>query len=893
MYHFATRIADKILKNAIRLMVVVASVFSVACANEFSFNEVSTTCEPPPSSARFGKNKGPVIVSPEAYSPYNSSATVAGTCEGDLSLTISGSGIKDSVTTNCSNGRFSASVNFKSGDGSKEVDVTQLTADNGSEISDRRCFTLDTIPPKVVITGTSGAQSVNRTTIQIEGSCEPGLDVSISGPQLVSPALTSCNNSRFSTSITFTGTDGLKDVLAIQVDRAGNRGDDDQQYLTDLTPPRVTINSPAALFLTRGNLTVTGSCEVGPRVVLQGQISPALATADCINGTYSANVILASPDGVKNVTATQTDLAGNSGSANRDFRIDTTPPPVTIDSPAANSPWKDGLTLQGACETGLQVAISGAGVNTPSTTSCANGRYSTNILFSDNFGSKEVVASQTDAIGNTGSASRSFLRQNPDVTAPVVRINSPAAGTVAQSGITLAGVCESGLTVNISGSGATATSTSCSSGNFSTFVNFSSGDGIKNIIASQTDLSGNIGSDNRDFARDTTGPLVRITSPAANTSATSGVTLIGTCETGLSVTISGAVSAVVTTACNAGSFSALTLFSSGNGTKNLVATQTDALGNVGSDNRNFNRVNNAGFDSFISKGPGGKVDILFVDDNSVSMDPEQAALGNKFSSFTASLSTADWQVGIITTDCSNGSPFNFCGQLFDFAGLPSNQYILTPLIPNFLDAFKNTIQRPETIDCRNAGLCPSGTEEGLKSTISAFNQRNTANAGFFRNDADLAVVYLSDEDERSNAPPAATTPSEVINAFNSIWGTTNKKFSAYGIIIQPGDSACLSAQQQQTGGQANYGTYVDQLASLTNGLTVSVCAADYSLTLKEIADNVTRLSSALDLTNAPIAGTVTVNFTPAHSTRFTVSGKRIIFETPAPLGTLVEISYSY
>src|SRR5690606_33084698 len=130
---------------------------------------------------------------------------------------------------------------------------------------------------------------------------------------------------------------------------------------------------------------------------------------------------------------------------------------------------------------------------------------------------------------------------------------------------------------------AASSTTICASGLFSVNVNFSFGDGAKNIIAAQTDAAGNSGSDNRSFIRDSTGPAITIASPAAGTVARNGVTISGACETGLPITISGSgVAASSAATCTAGSYSSAITFSNGEGDKDVTVSQTDGAGNSGS-----------------------------------------------------------------------------------------------------------------------------------------------------------------------------------------------------------------------------------------------------------------------------------------------------------------------
>jgi hypothetical protein len=828
------------------------------------------------------------ITSPAANTVAKTGLTVSGACETGLTVNLSGTGLSSATTTTCSAGAFSAAITFSAVDGTKNIIASQ-TDSVGNTSSDNRNFVKDTTAPAIAISSPA-ANTVAQTGLTVSGTCETGLTVNLSGTGLLAATTTTCSAGAFSAAITFSAVDGTKNIIASQTDSVGNTSSDNRNFVKDTTAPVIAITLPAANTVAQTGLTVSGTCETGLNVNLSGTGLLAATTTTCSAGAFSAAITFSAVDGTKNIIASQTDSVGNTSSDNRNFVKDSTAPIIAITSPAANTTAQTGLTVSGTCETGISVVLWGTGVSANVTTTCSSGTFSAAILYSAGEGAKDVRASQTDLAGNFGTSTRNFIK---DSVAPAIAITSPANNSYVTASATLAGTCESGLIVDISGAGILApTSTTCSSGVFSVSISFAAGDGTKNIIASQTDSATNTASSNRDFIRDTIAPIIAITSPAAGTSTATGLTISGTCETGLTVDLSGDLSGASTTSCTAGSFSANILFSVGNGNKNVIAAQTDGAGNSGSDNRNFTKANTAGYEVFTSKGPGGKVDILFVDDNSASMDAEQAALGSRFASFASSLSGVDWQAGIITTDCTAGSVHNHCGELFNLTGRPAGEYILAPTTPSYLSVFQNTIQRPETTNCLLSGTCPSGKEEGLKSAIQSFALRNTTNAGFYRADADLAIVILSDEDEQSNAPATATKPSDLIASFKATWGNT-KILSSYGIIVKPGDTACWNAQRLQLGANANYGTYPDLLATLTGGLSVSICEPDYSLTLTQIGLNVSQMSKSIDLANTPIAGTVSVVFTPSFVTTWSVVGNRITFTTPAPTGTTVEVFYNY
>src|SRR5690606_23013495 len=146
------------------------------------------------------------------------------------------------------------------------------------------------------------------------------------------------------------------------------------------------------------------------------------------------------------------------------------------------------------------VTISGSGLSGSMTSVCNSGSFSAVVNFTAGDGSKFVSVSQTDASGNTGTASRSFVR---DATAPVLAITNPAANSFVGASPVISGTCETGLNVTLNGAGLVApVVTTCAAGSFSTSVVISAGDGSKTVTATQTDGAGNSGFDSRTFVRD-------------------------------------------------------------------------------------------------------------------------------------------------------------------------------------------------------------------------------------------------------------------------------------------------------------------------------------------------------------------------------------------------------
>lgn len=277
---------------------------------------------------------------------------------------------------------------------------------------------------------------------------------------------------------------------------------------------------------------------------------------------------------------------------------------------------------------------------------------------------------------------------------------------------------------------------------------------------------------------------------------------------------------------------------------------------------------------------GGQVDILFVVDNSTSMTEEQRKLGDRLGAFVGTLAGLDWQIGITTTDVSNGT-FGLKGGLIEMSGTGGK--VLTPQVPNYEDVFNRTVVRHETINC--VSDCPSSSEEPIAASILAMEKHDSENAGLFRSGADLAIIILSDEDEMSTGPIQSTNAQNFMDAKNRIFG--NKNTSVYGIITIPGDRDCFQGQDTNV----NYGDKVFELTQLTNGLVGSICESDYTQNLRNIGSKVVELMQNVALSKDPIPGTVSVSLVPDPGHSWSLNGRMIEFEQPLPEGTKIDVSY--
>ena len=278
-------------------------------------------------------------------------------------------------------------------------------------------------------------------------------------------------------------------------------------------------------------------------------------------------------------------------------------------------------------------------------------------------------------------------------------------------------------------------------------------------------------------------------------------------------------------------------------------------------------------DVFVQRASDTPVDIIVVVDDSPSMSKERKKLGERIGSFINSLNGVDWRIAVTTTDVSDDGPQ---GSFVDIEGTTSK--VLTQAVPNYKEKFLATVEKKRSA---------SSSEQPLAATILAAAKNSVENAGFFRSDASLSMIYISDEDEKSRGGSSATKPATVLSSVSALW--PKKLFATYGIIVEPGDEDCLN----QGGSVAKhyYGTHVSELSRLTGGLTGSLCADDYGPTLSAIGQKVRKLNDTFELKSAPEAGSVVIELAPAQDIKWSMDGKMVTFDVPPMDNTKITVKY--
>ncbi|HFS7475575.1 TPA: Ig-like domain-containing protein [Enterobacter cloacae] len=441
--------------------------------------------------------------------------------------------------------------------------------------------------------------------------------------------------------------DGRAQVSVSVTNVSGNSADASRVVTVDTLPPSITIDN-----LTDDNiinaaeaqqdLTLSGSsnAEAGQTVTvtLNGKHYQTTVQSD---GTWTVNVpaadVGALTDGTVTVTATVSDVAGNSSSADRVGLVDATVPQVTI-----NDFVTDTNTVNQLAHSQAQIlsgSVTGAAAGDRVTITINSVDYTTVVDAAGNWslglpasvvqgladGTWTIDVSVTDRSGNTGSSSLDVV---VNTVTPVIAISTLAADDVINAtekgeDLLLSGTSNqpegTSITVNLNGINYTATTDA--SGNWSVTVPASAvsalGEAHYTVTASVTDSVGNSALTSHDVLVDGSLPVVTIDTLA-------GDNIVNAAEVAAGQTLTGKVTNAasgdtVTIILGGQTYTATVqddltwslplsesqLTALGNGDLTVSASVTNAHGNTGSSSLDFN------IDAQL---PGLRIDTVAGDD---------------------------------------------------------------------------------------------------------------------------------------------------------------------------------------------------------------------------------------------------------------------------------------
>ncbi|EPN8750055.1 BapA-related adhesin SiiEA [Escherichia coli] len=484
----------------------------------------------------------------------------------------------------------------------------------GNTTSNSANFTVDTSAPVVSVNTVAGDDILNNAeqavaqiiSGQVSGA-SPGDTVTVKLGTHVLTGIVLADGSwnvALDPAVTRTLDRGANTIFVTVTDTAGNTGAASRAITLVGVSPLITINTVSGDDIISGAekgapLTLTGStqqAETGQTVTvtLAGQSFTTTVQAD---GSWSLTVPAAAmgnlPDGAVAITASVTDLSGNTGNTSRTITVDSQAPTLSIDPLTADN-------IINAAESGQDLPITGTTDAQPgqTVTVTLNGQTYQGVVQSDGTWSVTVPATNVDALadGNaTVTASVNDVAGNPtsvsrvalvDATPPVVTINPVATDNVintpehTQAQIisgTVTGA-QAGDIVTVTLNNSDYTTVVDGSGNWSLGVPASvvSGlvDGSYPVSVSVTDRAGNSGSQSLTVTVNTAAPLIGINSIA-------GDDVINASEKGADLQITGTsdqpVNTAITVTLNGQNYTTTT-DASGNWSVTVPASAVTALG---------------------------------------------------------------------------------------------------------------------------------------------------------------------------------------------------------------------------------------------------------------------------------------------------------------------------
>ena len=460
------------------------------------------------------------------------SLTLSGTCESGNVVSLRGAEVAE---TPCSGDAFTFQV-IRELDGTFAFEIfqTDLAGNRSSPVA--HSWRHDsTLPPSPKIASPSQPHLSNENAIILQGECETGALVMLTGSASL---LSTCSSGMFQFELS-PGADGTHSYSVTQSDAAGNVSDETLFVWTrdTLAPGAPQILSPSISphLSATDSLDIKGSCESGAKVLLNGDASHSVT---CAAQSFSFTVTKTS-DGSYPFSVSQIDPAGNgSSSASLTWTRDSTVPAEpqillpTIRNPVSN---QNSLVVSGTCLTGATVELNGAASLSQA---CSNGTYA----FTVQKGMDGTYPFSVRQLSVTGVPSTtvalSWTRDTVTPEAPVLAQPSGPEFISNSDSLLISGSCETGATVNLTGEATL--STTCASGAFSLVVNKST-DGTYSFLVGQKDLAGNeSGLASAIWRRDATSPeSLVIETPASNpfVSGNDQVLLSGSCEPTLRILI--------------------------------------------------------------------------------------------------------------------------------------------------------------------------------------------------------------------------------------------------------------------------------------------------------------------------------------------------------------------
>ncbi|MDP3156351.1 MAG: Ig-like domain-containing protein [Archangium sp.] len=603
----------------------------------------------------------PVVSTPANGSRVaTATPSITGTAEANATVTVFIDGVSVGTTTANGSGSWTFTTSALS-EASHTVRATATdSAGNVSVSSNTNTFTVDTVPPAapVVITPANGSRTSSNTP-SISGTAEANSTITV----IIDGVAVGTAAANASGAWTFTSpllSDGAHAARATATDAVGNVSvsSNTNTFTVDTTAPAapVVVTPGNGSRIGSNTPSITGTAEANATItVFVDGVSVGTTTANASGAWTFTSAQLA--DGAHTTRATATDSVGNVSvnSNTNSFTVDTTPPAAPIvATPANGSRTGDNTpTVSGTSEANATVTVSIDGVVAGTVTADASGNWSfTTAALAE--GAHTVRVTATDSVGNVSvnSNTNTFTVDTVPPAAPVV--TAPANGSsTANSTPSISGTAEANSTVTVIIDGVSAGTTTANASGTWTFTSALLADGVHTARATATDAVGNVSvnSNTNSFSIDTSAPVAPAIITPANGAriATNTARVTGVSDANVTITVFiDGVSAGTTMADSAGNW-AFTTASLADGAHAVLATATDAVGNV-SVNSNTNTFT-------IDTTPPAAAIVTAPANGSRTGDNTPTVSGTAEANATVTVSIDGVVVGTVTADASGNWSF--------------------------------------------------------------------------------------------------------------------------------------------------------------------------------------------------------------------------------------------
>ena len=284
----------------------------------------------------------------------------------------------------------------------------------------------------------------------------------------------------------------------------------------------------------------------------------------------------------------------------------------------------------------------------------------------------------------------------------------------------------------------------------------------------------------------------------------------------------------------------------------------------------------------------GKINILFVVDNSGSMTEELRSIATQFTSFLEDIKKTDYRIAIITTDWINDR-----GQFLPF---PNGQKFLSNPAGNSsvhsqnVNYFQQVVKRP---------VGDNDDERGIYALNMALD--NSSHSDFFRPHSLFMVIIVSDEDERSYGGKVPegyfgeVPPLESYDLPDTFFRKVShhNKYSiveVHSIIIPPGKKRCPGVEGRiyaQASKPSN--AILARYGNIRKGHVGSICSSNYSGQLGPIADTLLNVTP-IPLPCFPIRESVSLQV-EGRTVNFRLEDRKVIVEDQVSFGSNARVSF--